>query len=306
MSVRSALLLSLLLAPVAAADPPAVGRLDPIATPGYRVGDVFDQEVVVARRSAYKTLGIELGSAAKYAFGSRLIVTAVDADGKLSVTQAVRVARLLDADPGARAGFETALKAAVGRSFEYVVRPAGEVMDFKAPADPIRVEAGAGGPAGRPVRVWSLLDADGWKELAGVTFFRPAAGGKWTRPVEHEWGPIGRWAGRTTFSPAGKRGAVERYDYSHELTYHPPAAGGDGGPVRLTRAAFRPVAAGGAILFDPARGRVSAAEETFRVRGAATVAVAGGEAQVEMEEEQVFQLRLIDPVTHELRGRPKR
>jgi hypothetical protein len=305
MPIRPALCLCLFAAPAAAADPPAVGRLDPAQIARFKAGDAFDQEVVVARRSAFNVLGADLGSAAKYAFASRLTVTAVDADGRLAVSQAVRSAKLLDADPGARPGFEAALKSAVGRSFEFAVTPAGEVAEFRAPADPVRVEAGPDRLGQRAVRVWSLLDADGWKELAGLTFFRPAAGGKWSRPAAHDWGPLGRWAGKTAFTAAGKRGAAERYDYALDLTYLPPAAGGDG-PVRVTKAAFRPVAAGGAILYDAARGRVSAAEETFRVRGTAVVAAAGGEGVVEMEEEQVFQLRVVDPVAHDLTGRPRR
>ena len=72
--------------------------------------------------------------------------------------------------------------------------------------------------------------------------------------------------------------------------------------MRVLRADFKPLAAGGVILYDAARDRVTAAEEAFRVRGAVVVSAGGVEAAVEMEEWQGFRLRVVEPGAPVLEG----
>jgi hypothetical protein len=272
------------------------------------VGETIDQEVVVTRRSAYRVLGGEFGEPARYGFVSRLKVTAILPDGGLTASQTIEATRLLECSPASRDAFVAALRQAQGTSFELAVNPAGEITEIRGFRDPIQVlqEKGA---AGRPnFRVWSLLDADGWRELAGLTFFQPGVPlrprANWTRRIHHDWGPMGSWNGLTTYTAAGPRAGQERIDYRHELTYRPPQKGDGGPPVQVLRATFEPVAAGGTILYDPVRGRATAAEEMFRVKGVATVTVEGVEAAVEMEELQGFELRIVKPMAGVMSGQP--
>lgn len=273
---------------------PVEGVLAPVVVGRYRVGETFEQEVSVSRRSALRVLGVGAPQAAEYVFTSRLTVEAVAPDESLTVTQRVEGTRLVGCDAAARAELEDALRKARGATFTLGVGPGGDVTGLKGPADAPRVAEGFDPAGGQTFRLWSLLDADGWKELAGLTFFQPgrplAAGATWTRPLVHSWGPLGSWAGRTRYTAAGRRDGAERIDYAHELTYRPPAGGGL--PFRVARAEFAAPAAAGVIRYDAARGRVESAEETFRVRGTVTVAVGGVETAAAVEEVQVFRLRL--------------
>jgi hypothetical protein len=185
----------------------------------------------------------------------------------------------------------------------------GAITAFTGVADPIRVKAGRDANQ-QMFRLWSILDADAWKELAGLTFFLPdrplRRGEKWSRAVAHDWGPLGSWQGKTVFAAAGeqpgKRG-IERVEYAHNLSYRPPAAaGGFDLPVRVLKADFRPVVAGGVIAFDPITRRTTAAEELFRVRGSTLVSALGSEVAVEVDEQQRFQLTVV--ATRELEARP--
>lgn len=290
------------------------GRLvpEPKAVPArFKVGDELVQEVAVSRRSAYRFAGLlEVSQSADYTFTSRLTVEQVGRDGSLGVRQVIEGAKLVGCDPSMREALGDALKKAAGAKFEIAVGPDGVVTGLTGPKDPVRVLAGNDPANGQTVRVWSLLDADGWKELAGLTFLRPAkpprVGDRWARPIAHNWGPLGEWAGRTTFVATAKAGGADRIEYAHELAYRPSAAGaGRELPFQLRRADFRVLAAGGAVLYDAAKDRVSAADETFRVRGALLVSLGGTDATVEMEEAQVFRLRVAQPTTAVLSGRAR-
>ncbi|HEX4609431.1 MAG TPA: hypothetical protein VH092_14635 [Urbifossiella sp.] len=273
---------------------------------GYRVGETFDQEVTVTRRSVLSVLGTGVPQTAAYTFTSRLAIEAVGPDGSLVVRQRVETTRLGDCDPASRGVLEDALKKTKDATFEITVGAAGEVTGLKGLGDPVRVDAKNDPIGGQSLRVSSLLDADGWKELAGLTFFRPdrplAVGEKWARPMTHSWGALGSWYGRTRYTAVGRRDGAERVEYAHEMTYRPPAGGGMELPFRILRAEFKPEAAGGAIRYDAARGRVTAAEESFRVRGVLVVSAAGVEAAVEMEESQGFRLRIMEPGARALEG----
>ena len=289
---------------VTADPPPRAGKLDARPAGRFAVGDEREQAVAVSRRSTYQFAGTTLTQTARYAVTSRLVVTAVTADGGATVRQTVTAADLLAADDTLRPQLADALKQLVGTAFELTVSPAGEATAVAGLNDPLRVRQ-QNGLDGLSVRVGAVLDADAWKELAGLTLFAPEAGGKpWGRPVAHDWGPLGGWAGRTTFAPKGKAGDAERYDFAHALSYRPPAGGGAGLPVRLVEPRFEVVAAGGVIRYDPRAGRVTAADELFRVRGAATVVLAGQAVRVEMEEEQGFEVRVRQPLDGVLKAAP--
>jgi hypothetical protein len=48
------------------------------------------------------------------------------------------------------------------------------------------------------------------------------------------------------------------------------------------------------LYFNPARGRVHAAEERFRVRGVLNLQLLGQNTPFEIDEEQLFQIRILD------------
>jgi hypothetical protein len=287
----------------------------------YKVGDTFGQEVVVSRRSTFRVLGTDVSKWAQCALASSFAITEVRADGSLVAEQTVRAGRLIDADPDLRASLAAALEKARGMKLELTVGPAGEVKALKGPKDTIRVLTGNDVAVGQSLRVWSLLDDDAWKELAGLTFFQPegaptpeatwarGAGRRtWAREAVHDWGPLGGWRGKTVYAARGRqpgKPGLERYEYGHDIAYQPPAAGSDRGlPLRVLKADFQTAGAGGVILYDPSARRVAAAEETFRVRGAVVVSLGGVEAVVELEEVQGFRLAVGDPAAGAPAGPP--
>ena len=87
---------------------------------------------------------------------------------------------------------------------------------------------------------------------------------------------------------------MERYDYGLDMAYQPPAAGANGLPFEITQADFAVQTARGSIAFDPLRGRVALAEERFGVRGLLSVKALGLDGTVELEEAQLFQVRVHD------------
>lgn len=301
------------LASVAAADPdppPVRGRLDAGPANRFVVGDEAEQVVTVTRRSAYQIDGLAVAEAARYTLASRLTVTAVTPDGGATVRQVVTAADLLAADDAVRPALADALRQTAGTRFDLTVGPTGVATTVVGLKDPLRVRQG-GGPGGLSVRVGEVLDADAWRELAGLTLFAPdpaaGPGQPWSRPVGHDWGPLGGWAGRTTFTPRGAAGDFDRFEFAHALSYRPPRNGADAGlPVRLADPRFTIVAAGGVIRYDRRAGRVVAADEVFRVRGTAAVVLAGQAVRVGVEEEQGFEVRVGKPGGGELKGRPLR
>ncbi len=249
----------------------------------------------MTRRSAYRILGADLGQDVQYAFVSRFTVDKVDGDGSLVVKQKLVEARFREGDPAMQALLNDSLKKAQGADFEIALDGKGRVTRFRGPKEPVQIFAGNNPLKGQTFLLWSFLDDDAWKELAQITFFRPdeplRTGAKWSRKLTHSWGPLGSWGGQTTYVGAGKQTGMERINYTHEMTYQPPRGGGNL-PFKVTKAEFKPLAAGGAMLFDAGKGRVTEAEETFRVRGTVVVAVGDTEAAVDMDETQVFRLRI--------------
>jgi hypothetical protein len=292
-------------------EPPRVGKLNPKPAPipsRYKVGAAVEQEVAFARRSVYRVQGIEVAQAAKYTVTSNLVVTAVRPDGGCTTKQTIRSTRLGECDPALKQEMQAALEKTHGTEFDLTVTADGQVRKFTGPGDAVNVQVPNDPGRTATFRVWSLLDSGAWAELAGITLLRPPAGeDSWTRPLTHDWGPLGGWDGRTTFRKNGRQHDPDRIDFTHALTYRPPAAGaGDDLPLKIIRAEFRSPTASGSVLFDAATDRVTRAEETFHVRGRVTVAAIGSEAVIELEERQDFQLTVREATDRNLKGGPKK
>jgi hypothetical protein len=274
--------------------PPALVK----AQPGLKKGDRFYQEVVVSRQSACRALGVDFRDAAQYAFVSSFEVEQAGEDGLRVVRQKVEAVRLDRAEPAGRARLNGLLQKTRGATFRITLGPGGEVLKLEGEKTPLAVSARAAVPGEMAFLLQSVMDLDGWKELAQLTFFRPPKklpeGGRWSRKLTHGWGSLGSWAGQVTFRQAGKAGGLERFDYQLALKYVPPRGGGGGLPFAVSKADFRLQAGGGSIAFDPARGRVAAAEERFHVRGVLEARALGATSAVEVEEVQHFRVRVLD------------
>lgn len=269
--------------------------------PRYKVGDTFTQEVVVTRKSIFRVAGLDVEKWAQYAITSSFTIIKVDPEGSLVAEQTIQNARLLDADPDMKEPVLAALGKTKGIKFEVTVRSNGEVTELKGLKDAIQVRTGPDVAVGQSLRLWSLLDADAWKELDGLTFFQPeevSPGApplkKWSRPATHDWGALGSWGGQTVYTRGGKqpgKPALTRFEYRHDLKYKTPEAGTASSlPLKIVKSEFKIVTAGGVIGYNLAARRVAAAEEAFRVRGTVQASLAGIEVTIELEEQQGFRL----------------
>jgi hypothetical protein len=271
----------------------------PESEPDWKEGDRFYQEVAFGRISRYRVLGLDLAQQVRYVILSSFTVRKKAADGTLEVDQKVESVQVAEADRAMQAQLEELLRKMKGATFHFTLNPRREVVRFEGGQEALRVFTGANPLGGTTFFLCSFVDQDGWKELAEVSFFRPrdrkVKDDRWSRPLTHSWGPLGRWEGQVGYIRNGRDGACERYDYALDLGYRPPAGGGGAMlPFEVGKADFRIQTARGAIAFDADRGRVSHAEERFHVRGAVAVTALGVDALVEMDEMQIFQLRHHD------------
>jgi hypothetical protein len=274
----------------------------------FLIGEAVEQEVAFARRAVYRVSDVEVAQVAKYTVISDLVVTALLSDGGCLMTQTIRATRLGECDATLKPEMRAALEKTHGAVFEATLAPDGRIRKFTGAKDAVNVQVPNDPGRTATFRVWSLLDTGAWAELAGMTMLRPPAHeDAWTRPIAHDWGPLGGWDGRTTFRRNGKQLGQDRIDFTHTLAHRPPAPGaGDGLPLKVLRAEFRPPTATGSVLFDAAKDRVLRAEETFQVNGRVTVAALSGEAVVDLEERQDFQLTVREPTDRTLKGGPRR
>ena len=266
-------------------------------TPDLQAKDEFFQHVVISRVSRYRILDLDLGQNVQYALVSRFRVKKKHDDGGMVVEQKVESVRLSNADAALQGRLNELLQKTKGATFTMTLNARREVTKFEGGPEAIKVFAGANPLGGSSFLLWSFLDRDGWKELAQLSFFQPPGsprrGERWDRDMTHSWGPLGNWSGKVHFQYTGKRAELDRFDYSLDLVYKPPRKGG-GLPFEIGKSQFRIQTARGVIAYQSSRGRVAAAEERFHVRGLLAVSFLGVESAVQMDEMQLFQLRILD------------
>jgi hypothetical protein len=260
---------------------------------------LFYQVVEVSRVSTFRVLDSDIKQGARYTIVSGFQIERKTADGGLVVRQKVEAVKLGEADAALQAQLNGLLQKMRGATFTLTLDAEGQVTRFEGEPDAIKVLTGSGLLGGQSFLMWSFLDQDGWKELAQATFFQPAKplkpGATWSRKMAHSWGPLGRWTGQVVYAAAGKQGEMERIDYRLDLAYQPPRKGeATGLPFEVGRADFRLRQASGSLLYDPVRKRVAAAEERFHVVGRLPVAALGVTAVVDMEEVQLFKIRITE------------
>lgn len=261
----------------------------------------FYQEVIFDRNSASATVGFEFRDHAQMAFLSSFQADPNAAHLRTFVQriEAVHLDRAADA---VETSLNRLLRQARGATFRIELTTDGNMASFKGKPEALAV---AEQVPGRSLLLTSTLDADGWKELATLTFFQPPKklppGGQWSRDEEHAWGPLGRWTGKIVYTAPVKVGKWRRYHYRHLLAYHPPKSGLTELPLLLEARQFRLLRAEGDIDYDPVRRRVVAAEEDFAVHGIFSAGALGVTVPVEGVEEQRFRVRLLDEVPDDWR-----
>lgn len=235
-------------------------------------------------------------SETRYQILSELKVGDPDSDGIRTVGQTVLETRLAKADPLSQANYDEALKKLKGWQFSYTLARDGEVLKMAAgPADaPMVAKVEPMGNKG--FLVTSVMDEAGWKELAQMSFYVPdvqASGNKrQVRQMTHDLGPLGSFAGETTFVRKGTQQGLLRIDYGHKLTYRPPAAAAAIGGSELTVSGtdLRPDVAGGSIWYDQKAKRVRQAEDHFHLKGE----IATNITALPVEEQQMMVVKLTD------------
>lgn len=256
-------------------------------------GDRFFQELRVLQKPAYNIQGIPFSTVLEYVVVSSFKVAKAGASG-YEIQQKVEGAQLVQADALLQPLLAPAILKLPGTSFAIHLDAKMEVKQFEAAGLPPAVMAqGALG-----LQVGSLLDQDGWKEMARTTFFQPnrplKQGAKWSEPMTHSWGALGSWSGRIHYAYGGGKGALHQFAFGLDLNYQAPKRKAGAGMLAISSAAFKAQQAGGVILFDADKGKVVEARERFLVRGRLAMQLLGQNVPADLEEDQHFHLRIID------------
>jgi hypothetical protein len=228
---------------------------------------------------------------------SEIRVQPADDKGLRRIEQYVRDTKLLKADELSRGMFEQSLKDLIGWQFTFQVNRRGDILEWKGgpPAGRKTAKVERGGELG--FMVTSVMDEDGWKEMAQLSFFVPeeqtAGSQTWVRKMTHDFGALGSWEGETHYTPQEGTNPLQ-IDYAHRMTYKPPAKGIGGLPFTITEANFKPEIAAGAFHYDKQAGRVIQVQERFLVKGAISTELLGQVAEIEMEEDQLITVRMLE------------
>jgi hypothetical protein len=269
----------------------------PAESPGQRLY----QELIVTQKSVCRVQGLDSRCDLRYAVLSSLDLNQRN-DGSLEVKQKVAAAKLREADEATRALFGSLVQKLPGATFTMRFSPQGELVRFEGAQD--KVQAAAGPAVDQAVLLASLIDRDGWKELARYSFFQPPKplqpGARWEQSMTHSWGSLGSWTGQVAYRFAGQQGDVQQFPYAFKLTYVPPKSQARDQLLPISRASFQHGASGGTISFDPTKRRVTRIEERFQVKGQMTIEVLGQELPLDLDEDQSFRVRLLerDPRGH--------
>lgn len=285
-----------------ALDPPKIVEKKPNVMEPLRLvwklkeGDAFYQELMVAQKPTFKVQGLAIASMLQYHIVSRFTVKKAHADGSLSVEQKIESAKLVLADDLTKPAVAGAIAKMPGTAYRIELSPTMDVTKLDGAVGNPKVGAlDFGGAMG--LQMTSLIDRDGWKELAQSTFFQMdkplKLKDRWSKPMTHNWGALGTWNGQIHYLYLGKQENFHKVGYALQLAYKSPTAGAVG-LLNVNGATFQPPFAEGMLLFDAVKGKVVAAEERFRVRGVVNINLLGQNTPIEIDEDQYFMIRIHD------------
>jgi len=255
------------------------------------------QVLEVQRNPRFQVQGLPIAQEMHYRVVSELSLSGVQRGGERIVRQTVVAVKLDKCDASSMAVFKAQLENLVGDTFNFRLNADRQVVEFRGEAGPERkVAAGGMGALGM---VSSVMDEDGWKELAELSFFTPerqSPGDTWVRQTTHDWGSLGAWSGDTTYALAAKNNVqtaapLQAFSFERQLKYVPPM-GEAAGPLAITAAEFNPPKVSGEIIFHPDREQVMSATEQFYVAGRVQANLLGQATTVQLEERQTMKLTL--------------
>ena len=257
--------------------------------------ETFYQELIVTQKPTFKVQGLPIESLLQYRIVSRFTVQEKKPDGSLVVEQKIESAKLVQADELTKPTVAAAITQMPGMIYTLHLSPKMDVTKFQAGAGPEIKMQPVGGGLG--MQMASLLDRDGWKELAQATFFQMdqplQANTRWSKPMTLNWGALGSWVGKINYAYAGPQKDLHKITYGLQMTHKAPTAGAVG-VMTFNGANFQAQETGGVLLFDAVRGKVVAAEERFRVKGLVNANLLGQNTPIEIHEDQYFLIRIHD------------
>jgi hypothetical protein len=299
----AAILCSLSVVPLAAEEPPA-----PVET--------FYQQVDIQRYPRFSVQGVNISQQIHYQILSSFDVYPPDERGNRKAVQTVSNATLIEADPLSQAVFTQSLAAMQGRKFTFKVDKYSEVVLIDGHQDNSKaVEVQR--PESKTLLVSTVIDEDGWKELAQLTLFQPPQTGRsrrsFVRKTTHDWGSLGSWYGKTDFTSRSAGRNKKRFSYQHQLEYIAPDKQApkqtDSFPFQIDNAKFRVYEARGQIDYDEKYKRVTTVREVFHARGTIGTTVAGIPSTIEIDEKQIFTITVtgqrllkVDPSSQSTSG----
>jgi hypothetical protein len=282
---------------VASSNTPAETTPDtPAATPAAASQPaVLYQELDIQRMPKLGMLGTMTVQDLRYQILSQIKTSPPNEEGLFNCDQVVLETRLVKADDLSQGTFQDSLAKLKGWQFSYQLNNRRVITEWKSRPPDGRKVAAVEVPGMKGFLATSVMDDDGWKELAQLTFFVPhtEAGSKsWKQAMQHNFGPLGHWYGETTFTPQATRQDVQQIGFVHTMEYRPPEKDTGELPFEIEKAMLKSERAGGTIEFDTQANRVASVQEAFLVRGALAVSLLGQSLDVEVEEQQVIGLRL--------------
>jgi hypothetical protein len=258
------------------------------------------QELTVNRNPTFSMAGLsEFKQEFKFRTVSEILIKPGDKNGFRAVVQKIVHAKLLSSDSISKKSLEESVKELPGKIFTYTLDRRQKLMDFKGEADKpktldLKDLTSISGFTGEGMMMSSVMDLDGWREMAQLTFLLPDdKKKKWTDQMGHDWGDLGKWTGETKFEKKSKTNGLQRIDYAHHMTYV-PNFGKTKLPFKIDSMRFNSSEAGGRLFFDEKKKRINSLIERFKVNGELSASLLGSSITMTMSETQTFELSLHD------------
>jgi hypothetical protein len=258
------------------------------------VFETFYQELDVRRAPQFVVQGVSVAQQIHYQVRSSFEVYEPDPKGNFKAVQTVENTTLVNADALSMAVFTQSLAELKGRKFTFNLDRNRDVISVQGDLNNTEIVE-VKTPNSIGTLVSTLIDDDGWKELAQLTLFAPLdprrPNAPFVRKTEHDWGSLGNWYGKTTFTHAGAQRGMSNYRFQHQLEYIKPIGPGNL-PFEIQDAQFQAYEAGGIIQFDTKAKRVLTVRERFRAKGTVQTTMLGSATSVSIDEQQEFSINV--------------